>query len=248
METNIPFSGFYYSLWDMEIDNQEEQEVEYLRSEDSDVSYSAITAGDVQEVLLRYTSRSAIFKEIAEIYVEAWQDLINGELDLDIALNFTVMVSPREYNFTTDRLFAEISRDDIAKIYKKVGRQRLREKAKEMFTSRDGFCSFYSPRIEEWGPVREWDYNQLGCLMEALQGMVETSDGVDMAIYYYIHEGISNAYRENVDWESVERDLKHMLEVEAGEAEMDARKFPPSCLTGAEYIRKFEDLNNLKGA
>lgn len=246
METNIPFSGFYNSIWDSEIDSLEENEVEYMLSEDGD--WQGFEPAEIQSVLFKHTNHGEIHQAIARLYAEAWQDLINGELDLDIKLDFTVMVSPREYNFTTDRLFAEISRDDIAKIYKKVGRQRLREKAEEMFTSRSGFSSFYSPNIEDWGPVREWDYNQLGCLMEAAGAMVEHYNGDnDWAVYYGIQEAISNAYMDNVDWTAVGRDLQHLADVENGEAEEDARRFPAGNLTGAEYIRKFEELNNLKG-
>lgn len=248
METNIPFAGFYGSLWDTEIDSLEEQEVEWMQTSDSRHDWSALEPSEIHEVLFRHTDHHSIYKAIAEMYVEAWADLVNEELDLDIQLDFTIMVSPKEYNFTTDRVFANISRDDIAKVYKKVGRQRLRDKAKEMFTSRSGFISFYSPNIEEWGPVREWDYNQLGCLMAALGDMVEgsTRDN-DMAIYDRIYEAISNAYQDNVDWPAVEAELRHMADVENGEAEEDARRFPASSLTGAEYVRQFEKLNNLKG-
>jgi hypothetical protein len=254
METNIPFGGFYNTLWDTEIDSLEEQQVEYMLSSDCDEDWSELEEGEIQEVLFKHTDHSSIFKAIAEMYVEAWADFINEELDLDIQLDFSTMTSPKEYNFTTDRVFAEISRDDIAKIYKKVGRHGLRDKAKEMFTSRSGFISFYSPHIEEWGPVREWDYNQLGCLMEALDDMAgKHGPGArhdnELAIYYDLNEKISNAYQENVDWTKVESELKHLIDVKNGEAEMDARRFPGRDVTGMrEYVQKFEELNRLKGA
>lgn len=248
METNIPFGGFYGSLWDSEIDHLQEREAEHMASADGD--WEGFEEHEINDVLFGHTDHSAIYQAIARLYVEAWQYLINGELDLDIKLDFTTMVSPREYNFTTDRLFAEISRDDIAKVYKKVGRQRLRAKAEEMFTSQSGFISYYSPNIEEWGPVREWDYNQLGALMGAAGDMIEQLNGDnDMAIYYGIQEAIDNAYQENVDWPAVERDLQHMIDVENGEAEEDVRKFPAGSVTDVrDYVRQFNELNHLKGA
>lgn len=245
METNIPFGGFYETIWDDEIDNLAEREAEYMTSDEGE--WEGFEQGEIQSVLFDHTDHASIFKKIAELYVDAWQDLINGELGIDIKLDYTLMVSPREYNFTTDRLFADISRSDIAKVYRKVGRQRLRAKAEEMFTSRSGFSSFYSPNIEDWGPVREWDYNQLGCLMAAAGDMVEGDRGDnDMAIYYGIQEAISNAYQDNVDWPAVTADLQHRIDIENGEAEEDARKFP-SGLAGAEYVRKFHEMNHLKG-
>ena len=43
----------------------------------------------------------------------------------------------------------------------------LEATARDMFTSRDGFSSFYSPDVSEWGDVSEWDHNQIGCLIAA---------------------------------------------------------------------------------
>lgn len=246
METNLPFEGFYNSIWDGAVDREEEQAVEWMRSSDHDVNYSSLDESTVHEVLSDHTNHAAIFKAIAEQYVDAWADYINDELGLGIQLEFSILVSPREYNFTTDRIFCEISRDDIAKVYRKVGRKRLSKKAEEMFTSRSGFISFYSPRIEEWGPVRHWDYNQLGCLMAALADMASGDGDGTLAIYEALQEKISYAYQTNVEWDEVEADLSHLLAVEAGEAEMDARLFPKGGLGVAEYVRQFEALNNLR--
>lgn len=46
----------------------------------------------------------------------------------------------------------------------------LKERAAEKFTSRDGFSSFYSPDVEDWGPIDKRDCNQVGTLIECEAG------------------------------------------------------------------------------
>lgn len=243
-EAGIPFEGFYNSPWDKEIDSIAEREAEYMASAEGE--YSDFEVGEVSEVVFSHTDHKAIYLETAKLYVDAWQDIINEELGIDIHLSFKEMVSPREYNFITDRLFVDISRDDIAQVYKKVGRQRLGDMAKRMFTSRSGFISFYRPDISEWGPVREWDSNQIGCLMEAAGEMVGDTT---WPIFEAIQEGMSNAYQSNVDWEGVDLSLKHLRDIENGEAVEDARKFPTGIVKDVqEYVRQYTELNHLKGA
>jgi hypothetical protein len=102
-----------------------------------------------------------LYEKYAESYVEAISELT--ELDLE----FDGLSSPREYNFTTDRIFASISRKSLAEVIRAVRGERLKKMAKEMFTSRSGFISYYSPDVSEWGRVEDWDHNQILCALEA---------------------------------------------------------------------------------
>lgn len=43
----------------------------------------------------------------------------------------------------------------------------LAELARERFTSRDGFISFYDPDVKNWGAFNTWDVNQYGLLLAA---------------------------------------------------------------------------------
>jgi hypothetical protein len=245
IESTIPFPGFYESILSDELDNVEEQEVERMIEDEWD----GFEAGQIHEVLMDHADYRGMHNDLAKAYVSRFEDWLNEELDLDIHLDFSTMSSPREYNFTTDRVFVNISRSDLAKLYRKVGRQVVRDEAKKHFTSRSGFISFYSPDISDWGPIREWDYNQIGMIFEAAAHVIDQYRDEDLTVYYRMSEDFYEAYSNNMDWSAVERDLQHLVDVENGEAEMDARKFPPDTITemGA-YIKQFEELNQLKGA
>lgn len=252
IESALPFSGFYNSIWSSELDQCKIQQIEHWMEEDK---YSGLEADQLEEALSDHIDYRAACIDVVKAYVSRFEDWINGELDLDIHLEFVEMVSPREYNFTTDRIFVKISRSDLAKLYRKVGRQAVREEAKTHFTSRSGFISFYSPLIEEWGSIREWDYNQVGMIFQAAVDSVDHPEDVDMAIYYGMSEDIYNAWSNNVDWDAVEQDLGELMlieageiELEAGEIEPDARKFPhPTVTDPKRYVAEFTDLNHLKG-
>ena len=75
------------------------------------------------------------------------------------------MVSPREYNFQTDRLFATLTRSDLARILRAVRGKRLNQKIAEWFTSCSGFISRYPNCIADWPPIRDWDHNHVGCAL-----------------------------------------------------------------------------------
>jgi hypothetical protein len=148
----LPFSGFYNSSHDEAIDNQEEQMFSFDDGKVHDSLY---------EHYWKHMDHGELYEKYAESYVEAISELT--ELDLE----FDGLSSPREYNFTTDRIFASISRKSLAEVIRAVRGGRLKKMAKEMFTSRSGFISYYSPDVSEWGRVEDWDHNQILCALEA---------------------------------------------------------------------------------
>jgi hypothetical protein len=148
----LPFSGFYNSLHDEAIDHQEEQMFSFDDGQVHDSLY---------EHYWKHMDHGKLYEKYAESYVEAVSDLTELELEFD------GLSSPREYNFTTDRIFASISRKSLAKVVRAVRGERLKKMAKEMFTSGPGFISYYSPDISEWGRVEDWDHNQILCALEA---------------------------------------------------------------------------------
>ena len=132
METCIPFSGFYESLWSSEIDSCQEQAIEYFAEEHD------IEKEDIEDFFYHYADYGAMQQDIAKAYAKAFGDM------LDVSLTMTVMTSPKEYNFTTDRIFVNISVADMAKLYRRVGKNAVRKQAKRLFTSRSGFISYYN--------------------------------------------------------------------------------------------------------
>ena len=132
MKTQVPFfPGFYETILDSFMDQEIENEME-----NKDLEYD-----DIVDRL----DYNAARKAIAEKWVEAF-----GE-ELGINLEFTELWSPREYNFTTDKVYAEISEEAMNFIYKKVkGNPELPQILKEWFTTRDGFISYYSNDLDDW--------------------------------------------------------------------------------------------------
>lgn len=154
----VPFSGFYYSVHSDALDTEEER-----LFEDNNLAH-------LQEYFNRDCDYGKAHDLYARKYVSTLSDLIG------IGLEYEEMVSPREYNFMTDRLFAKVSRSDMAKMLKSVRGEKLNRIVEDMFTSRSGFISHYSNDIKDWGPVYCWDHNQFGAVLAAYVKENEVSD------------------------------------------------------------------------
>lgn len=80
---------------------------------------------------------------------------------------FESLESPREYNFSTDRIFVDIPADEVRRMLAAVDPETLAQVAKARHATRSGFISFYSPLVGDWGPVDDWDCNQIETLIIA---------------------------------------------------------------------------------
>lgn len=237
-QIRLPFPGFYCSSLSEQIDHEEELQAEYLSEERS------ISQDNAAQILNRHARYSRAFIEVAEKYTEHFADWLNREHGVDVKLEFVDMTSPKEYNFETDRIFVNVSRRDLAKLYRLAGRARIVAKAREMFTSRSGFVSFYAPDVRTWGPLSMWDHNQLYCILCAI---VDDTDAEEWCFYSMVDANIfSDAYFNCVGWHQVNVDIE---ELEAGKDVDDILQefvFPP-LLPVAEYVKQFNELNHLKG-
>lgn len=234
METTIPFQGFYHSFIDGEIDNVIEREAERLEEEHEldglmDSVWSCANFGRIHE-------------EIAQKYVEHFGNFLAEKYNLQVSFGYKELSSPREYNFVTDRIFATITKEDVIKACRVATSAGLRQKAKERFTSRDGFISFYSPDVRSWGPLVAWDINQVGTIFEAIAHKEEE-------FHYYMYErmteDIFNTVTNNIDWPKLEQKIKEAKLEASGEVEPDARKFPTDIADTEHYVKEFVKLNHL---
>jgi hypothetical protein len=116
----------------------------------------------------------AVYEDYAREYCENFA----GEFDLK--LTFESLQSPREYNFSTDRIFAEIDVSEVRKIVRGTPEAALTEKARAMFTSRSGFIGYYDSDWKSWGKITTWDANQLFCLLSAYVGEFDEFDELDI--------------------------------------------------------------------
>lgn len=152
MLTTIPFSGFYYSLHDSALDSALESIFSADRCDTRDsILYAARYATDWYYVTEKYAAE----------YAGNFAD------EFHIKMEFESMKSPREYNFSTDIIYCTIEPGEVQRVFAAVDKSILDEVARETFTSRSGFISFYNPDFSTWGAVTVWDHNQVGALIRA---------------------------------------------------------------------------------
>lgn len=187
--TTIPFSGFYCSLHDDELD------------ETLDRMFSDRDTGCRVNYNLAARAAAAMkWRNVHEDYAKEYVDDFGRAMRLD--LEFESLDSPRDYAFETDRIFCHITDDSLRKALKETPRETLAEVARKRHTSRSGFVSFYDPNIDNWpADVTEWDPNQIGTLMCAV-AEDHTSSGWDQYEEYYLMEDTrGNGIVESILWE-----------------------------------------------
>lgn len=190
VEIEIPFSGFYETLHDMRCDDAVEGFFTYNNEtgEEQDLP-EAFWDADI--------NWAAIRNEYCEEYVKAFAD------EFDLTLTFLEMTSPREYNFTSDRIFVNIPREQMDVIKDKVFADDAgRKYIQDTYTSYSGFWSHYSNDLtdEEW--TRETlDECQYGTI---LKYYVESIEG-DGEENWYEREATLTENFEMSNWSSVDQ-------------------------------------------
>lgn len=205
---NLPFAGFYYSELDDMIDHYVEMEA-YSSYESNDAlseeTYHQIIwdACDFQEMRLA----------LSKAYIDELNDYVESNTDLKVNFKFESLVSPREYNFSTDRLFAYVSNEVIKALYDNTSLMALSQAIKERHSSYDGFISHYSNDLEDWleNPLGEWDYNELGTLFVAF-----LQENVDPDWQSYVHAELSEKsheiLQEHLDWPTYDQATRNAIQ------------------------------------
>ena len=162
----IPFSGFYCSVWDSLIDGAIESEIEWYNKENRTEKTSDDFEFDYR----------AIFEKIAKKYCFYWGNQLNDSIlfntgeSFDISFKFESLQSPKYYNFETDRIFAYCDFEKFKELYNYLAKYGFKEWLWERMKPRSGFIPHYSNCLEDWGDIETWDYNQYGLFLEWLNG------------------------------------------------------------------------------
>lgn len=196
------FSGFYHSihLWNRE------REEEYILEEHEGKTYDDF-------------DWTYDWEEYSKMYVSA----ISSKMG--IKLEFQELISPREYNFTTDKIICWISSKDVKKLSSALNSPTLERLVKERFTSRDGFISFYSRYVEDWKEkkLKDWDAVELGTLLDAWlidNGFeIDGDDSLDYVGYVYCSENGSYVDYTKLWDEKAEQEEKELHEKELNKLE-----------------------------
>lgn len=85
----------------------------------------------------------------------------------DLDLSFKKLISPREYNFYSDTIVAEISLQQVKRVLLEVG-DTFNAVVKRLLKASSGFIPSYSDDVTDWGDVSTWDSAQVGCVLIAL--------------------------------------------------------------------------------
>lgn len=157
MKMQLPlFPGFYNGWFDSLIDSEIEQRAENGETEPATgYDYSAV--------------RLALCR--------AWVNALNDELGTSFV--FASLWSPREYNFTSDKITIEANPEDTAKLEAMRGTADFRRVLVVALTPRSGFCPFYDSDelADEWQrPLAEWDEPQTSLLIQAF---IESETGIN---------------------------------------------------------------------
>lgn len=158
----IPFAGFYGTCHDAEFDHC----LKYMFDIEG---CGADYAGPLAQRFWGTINWRAAQTAYAKAYVENFATALGCNV-----CEWEEMVSPREYNFTTDCLFAKFDAAELrALLVRSDIRAELDGVAADMFASRSGFISHYSPDVSDWGgDIEEWDYNQRGALLRAAANII----------------------------------------------------------------------------
>lgn len=183
METTIPFQGFYESDYSELVDSVIE---DHFTDDHGEVNKA------IASKVFDNTDYKGAYTQAAKLYTEYFA------FEFKLKITFKELVSPREYNFTTDRIFCDIDLEEVKRIYELVDRDILVKQVKQNFTSYDGFISHYSNKLESWGTdLSEWDHNQIGTLVVAYilqENGKEYLDVYDLreSLYCSLHEYIKD--------------------------------------------------------
>ena len=173
----LPFSGFYESIANSLID-------------DELVRISGVESVDgIPEGTYDNYNWPVVYKAYAKVYTSELATLINNNEHMpNISLEFKELASPREYNYRTDYIYAEISEGDLRNLYKLVQdyspyMDKLIELVEKAGTSRSGYLAQVSPDLEDWGDVvHDWSAHQRELLIQVLDCMEDHWYSVELDI------------------------------------------------------------------
>lgn len=190
MLTTIPFSGFYESLHDSAMDDALDQ-----------MFSDRATGCEVNRDLAWRASDLCRWNQVQGAYTSRYAEEFARAFSIP-SLQFESLTSPREYNFSTDRIFCTISEDDARHILGAVDYPAFAALVRETFTSRDGFISYYSPDLTEWGSIVNWDHNQVGTLLQAYADQVQGSEFDSWAEYSLMEDCRCNGWLDSWIYEN----------------------------------------------
>lgn len=202
------FHGFYESIHSSKIDDAGDS---VIQDENGD------PIPELANIMWENLNYRKVFEGYAKLYCDNFGELYN------IPVRFESLNSPREYNFTTDSIYAHISLSTVRRIRGLTPESTLADTIRQRFTSRDGFRSFYSNDLqsEEWQvPMQDWDANMIETLLEAYlfqehsdedlhQNEWDMVDDRNGAISNLVWKNLPQEAKDEIDRVTTEDEVRH---------------------------------------
>lgn len=186
LTVKIPFPGFYHSFISSEIDSTIEREIEY-RSEEN--------LPEIDTRLVKVDHEA-----IAESYCACWMSAMaefTGVKTLELA-EYSYLWRPREYNFQTDEIYAEVPLETLKALLKFATEQLEPDGFKNYVRWRMVPSSpdvpYYSEYLELWGEPEDWEGVKWELLLEYIDKTYNESDStIELGFIEFRHDDIYNA-------------------------------------------------------
>lgn len=208
LDLEVPsFTGFYQGIWDQgENEWTEIHEMKYGEYEDFE-----------NLNLIDYWGFGSDYRDnVAKLFADDYAEIIKNCLGVSMEYVGCYVSSPKEYNFTTDRIYATFEVPDYNALVKRLTelgslpeyRTELAALIRKYHTSCDGFISFMSNDIEDWfGLMCDPDDDRyvsyfVGYLLSLMAP--EEVEGLNESVYEYVLE--------NTDYHCVEPETEEAKE------------------------------------
>jgi hypothetical protein len=173
-ETFLPlFPGFYCTY--LESDDAETLELDYINEQRAENGLEPIEWDECEFDYDEYHQR------VSEAYTEAVEHELKS-LRLVNNIEFQKLISPKEYNFSTDSIDVEID-VNIENLQKYIAenKQKFIEYLKEKYTSCSGFISRYSPDFDVWSEDtdRFTNFDCNGHYLGSILNFILSNEGVE---------------------------------------------------------------------
>lgn len=188
IKIELPFSGFYESIYNYHIDNTIEYYLYDLEGEQLEKAQDAF-------YMMNY---DATRKAICEHYIKAYEQLFYDEFNIALNLTFNSLYSPQFYNFETDRLFVNIDPEAFKQVINLLDDDTIQKTLSEKYKTQSGYIVFEST-IDA---IKNKDYDLFSS--DLLEMLISENDVLENWQFTdQIHEIISNSFSNEI-WEALE--------------------------------------------
>lgn len=204
LETYLPsFGGFYQTHWEQLL--TEPRSGTPRCTSTTERAQGGLCREDLAALFSETGNSTDLCRSIARSFCKRFDEQMSDKIGFRLDLRFATLRSPKEYNFTTDRIIATMPVTTVKKLFGLSMRdqhERLAEEISDCFTPYPVFVPYYSDKVGDWlaKPIQKWDKNELCVLLAAF---VDTD--LDEEIYHAVADcHACSAFEDSIDWKRFE--------------------------------------------